>query len=850
MTTATKTNNKQQATAGDALLSHLHQGGAWAHYWTDTGKESLWFPVDKRTALPAKWTRQNVYFSVHPCREIPPTNSKGEPATRRAVRVQNGYVAAVNCFYAEFDAKHWEGGKASIFAHLDTLPLYPSVIIDSGGGYHCYWLLEYTVTVTDDNRDTLRAMQAAWVQLVGGDDGSKDFARVLRVPGTLNVKEEYGPDFPTVTTIEANYKRLFPFVDFEEFTEHLRQTPEPEATPTPIQPTQRRSGEGKEGGVIQAYNDCYKIVDVLKRNGYTGDGVRLSRPDKAESGGVVIQTADNVSFHWSSNDPLHRTNGSGNPLPIDPFEAFCHFEHNGVMHEAVKAAAALVGMAYTNGNGHIPNEPPDWLDNEDWVSVRNVSRETADEDNTLFQTPKTPLAKLLEDLASIGDDRDDLTFYALDSVPQLAELDAHGFASFAAQLVSSGLPSEWVRRELRPAVNAVKKNQSNSKTWTDYVEAARTLGYSFRLNDLSDTVETNGERLTDVHEAVLLSKLHALGLRNADVARRAFTAAAAQARYHPVKEYLEGLQWDGKEHIGKLARYFSDKHDPITYADGTQRTVFHAFFHRWLVGAVGKVYNPTECQNPMLILAGGQGKGKSYFVKWLCPLPGLHIEEAIRPDDKDFTGYLTNHWVWEVGELGSTIRKADREALKAFITRQDATFRPAYGRHALVKPALASFIGTVNPEGALLADPTGHRRFWPVELEKVGESINWRYAQEVDVNQLWAQAYALYQAGESWQLSTEERAAHADIVELYEVEDILAGYVLEHFQVEPGNSDLFTYSTTIIDTLRTYAGVKGTEKGLAMQLSTTLTRLNLNKERRREGNNPRWGWTGIARKPD
>lgn len=354
---------------GDQLLSYLGRGGQVSQYWTNKGKESLWFPVDKIPAIPEKWARQNVYFSVHPCRKIPPTNSKGEATPARSVRVQNDYVAAVNCFYAEFDAKHWEGGKAAIFTHLDTLPLYPSVIIDSGGGYHCYWLLEHTVIVTDDNRDTLRAMQAAWVQLVGGDEGSKDFARILRVPGTLNVKPEYGPDFPTVTTIEANYRRIFMFVDFEDFTEHLRQATETPPAPTHETPPAQRSARNEGVGVIHAYNERYKIVDVLTRYGYTGEGVRLSRPGKLESGGVVIHSADNVSFHWSSNDPLHRTNGNGNPLPVDPFEAYCQMEYNGNVKDAVKAAAALVGMEYKNGAGAIPDEAPDEQSNVGWVAM-------------------------------------------------------------------------------------------------------------------------------------------------------------------------------------------------------------------------------------------------------------------------------------------------------------------------------------------------------------------------------------------------------------------------------------------------------------------------------------------------
>ena len=150
-----------------ALLSHLWRGGQWAHYWTPDGPEktsakgekyiakiSRWFPVDKIPPIPATWARKNVYFSVHPCREIPPTNSKGKKVGRESIRVQNGFVAVVNGFFAEFDAKHFEGGKAAILAHLDTFPQdrgwpFPSVIVDSGGGYHCYFLLEDAVTVTD-----------------------------------------------------------------------------------------------------------------------------------------------------------------------------------------------------------------------------------------------------------------------------------------------------------------------------------------------------------------------------------------------------------------------------------------------------------------------------------------------------------------------------------------------------------------------------------------------------------------------------------------------------------------------------------------------------------------------------
>lgn len=220
------------------LLDHLHRGGQFAHWWTpDSGKFytdkktgeqkqakfSAWFPVGRRSAIPAAWRDKNVYFCVHPQSAIPQKErDDGNVTDQKYVKAWVSHVAAVNCFFAEYDVKDY-GSKEKISAHLRTLPLYPSVIIDSGGGFHCYWLLAATVTVTDDNRNHIKRLQYAWVKLVGSDDDAKDLARVLRVPGTLNRKEKYAPNYPTVTVIEADYSRLYSMEEFERLTEHLRQ---------------------------------------------------------------------------------------------------------------------------------------------------------------------------------------------------------------------------------------------------------------------------------------------------------------------------------------------------------------------------------------------------------------------------------------------------------------------------------------------------------------------------------------------------------------------------------------------------------------------------------------------------
>ena len=455
------------------------------------------------------------------------------------------------------------------------------------------------------------------------------------------------------------------------------------------------------------------------------------------------------------------------------------------------------------------------------------------------QQDNQPPLSLDDELDFIEGDAATVQHFALSVSDRLSQLSRKDFAIFCNKLIGRGIPSEWIRRELKPTVNAEQKSADSGVTWTHYVDAARELGFEFRLNDLDDSIEVNGQRLSDVIEARMLSYLHAKKFRSVDVARRAFVTAAAENRFHPVKEYLHSLKWDGHDHIAHLARYFTDSHSPITYSDGTIRTAFHAFQRRWFIGAVAKVYDSRSGQNPMLVLDGNQGKGKSFYVKWLCShLPHLHFEGAIKPEDKDYLQYLTTRWIWEVGELGATMRRADREALKAFVTLQEATYRPAYGHHVLHKPALSSFIGTVNLEGELLNDPTGHRRFWPVNVI----DIDWAYTS-VNIDQVWAQAYHLYRTGEPWQLSDEERQAHQVITAAYEVEDIIEGHIHDWFDVDPGNTGMFTATTKIIDVLKNSnrANVKSNDRALSMQLSITLKSMGLTKDKVGKAN----GYIGI-----
>ena len=168
------------------FFAHLHRGGDWAYYWVHPGKTTIWWQAGDPSPVPAGDI--NVYFSVHPT-----IKKKGK--NKRASVVD---IAAINCLYADFDVKDFDGDRGKILTHIIQF-LVPSVVIDSGGGYHAYWLLNKPFILnTKKDRDRAKVLQAAWVTHVGGDTGAKDLARILRVPGTHNYKEAYAPKYPLV----------------------------------------------------------------------------------------------------------------------------------------------------------------------------------------------------------------------------------------------------------------------------------------------------------------------------------------------------------------------------------------------------------------------------------------------------------------------------------------------------------------------------------------------------------------------------------------------------------------------------------------------------------------------------
>lgn len=382
-------------------------------------------------------------------------------------------------------------------------------------------------------------------------------------------------------------------------------------------------------------------------------------------------------------------------------------------------------------------------------------------------------------------------------------------------------------RKLRRSLNGYEFLVYGPKT-DDYIMAVNASGVFLKLNLMSDRLELqDGRPISDYELAAILNRLQDYDMRDVGRMRNAIMEAALRNKYHPVRDYLDGLLWDGECHFDALMRCLSMSSPGAV-----------AFWRKWLIGSIAKML--AAQQNYMLVLLGAQGKGKSRLAEWLCPLPQLFYEGPINPDDKDFLIRLINNWIWEVAELDSTTRRSERSALKHFISTRTVKVRVPFGRYDTEKPAAASLIGTINEDGTgFLHDPTGNRRFSVVHLD----DIDWAYTK-IDRDQLWAELYAAYLKGERWELTPYEQEIQAEINGGHMMVSPLEELLLQYYEIDKTETTRFTPTMEILERLNNL-GLKGDQFKQKMELTSILTKMGLKQEQRRVQGGRMRGYLGI-----
>lgn len=364
-----------------------------------------------------------------------------------------------------------------------------------------------------------------------------------------------------------------------------------------------------------------------------------------------------------------------------------------------------------------------------------------------------------------------------DTVQQIQAKGLGIMDAYQSALMMTGRPTlalhDAVSFRMMALTNAARTG--NSKNMDDYKAMLKMLGYDLRLNRCGMRIEVSGHMMTDYDESEIRMRMEDAQYTGKQRIMDAIMTSAKDAEYHPVQRYLEGLKWDGVPRIRKLAGYFSAAYAPI----------WPSLLRKWLIGAVDRVF--TGAQNPMLVLDGPQGCGKSLFARWLCPLEDYFRESPIDPDSRDDKIAAAETWIWEVGELGSTTRRQDRDALKGFLSTKVFTARAPYGHNNLQYDVMSSFIGTINDEAGFLNDPTGARRFWIMTID----GINWDYEKDLDPADIWAEAYAAWRAGESRELDETETETMDSIKENYQVMNSVEEAIKSCFLIDE-NSSTFT----------------------------------------------------------
>lgn len=225
--------------------------------------------------------------------------------------------------------------------------------------------------------------------------------------------------------------------------------------------------------------------------------------------------------------------------------------------------------------------------------------------------------------------------------------------------------------------------------------------------------------------------------------QKALAKIRTEFKIHPVREYLNSVKWDGEPRLETMLIDYLGAED-TDYIKAATRITF--------IGAVARIFEPGCKFDTVLTFVGKEGIGKSTLIaklgrEWFSDCLGdIHTKEGMEN--------LRGVWIMEIAELAS-LRRADQEAIKRFITSREDIYRPAYGKQLVRYLRQCIFIASTNDFDFLKGSHV-HRRFLPVSTHVTEPTKDvFKDLDTEEINQIWAEAVHLYKSGESYNLPEE-----------------------------------------------------------------------------------------------